>query len=49
VWIFDVVSDLLCRAAIPGLEVYILGKLAPRQVQLKNNILPFIPQSNINT
>ncbi len=28
-------SNLFCRAAIPGLEVYILGKLAPRQVQLK--------------
>ncbi len=35
IWIFNVVSDLLGSAAILGLEVYILGKLATRQVQLE--------------
>jgi hypothetical protein len=50
VWIFDAVSDLFCRAAILGLEVYILGKLAPRQVQLEIiSILLFHKVTYINT
>ncbi len=48
--IFDVLSDLLGGAAILGLEVYILGKLAPRQVQLKIiYVLLFHKVTYINT